>query len=60
MRMTINNYKTYLARKQRHKRWLEKCETESYECAIMRKIAQKEAVIDVRAKANRRRHKQWL
>lgn len=54
--MTRNKYKIYLARQKRHKRWLEKCETDSYECAIMRKIAQKEAVNDVRAKADRWRH----
>jgi len=58
--MTRNKYRIYLARKKRHKIWLEKCETESYECAIMRKIAQKEAVNDVRAKADRWRHQQWL
>lgn len=54
--MARNKFRIYFGRKKRFKIWLEKCETESYECAIMRKIAQKEAVNDVRAQANRWRH----
>lgn len=58
--MNKNKYVLYFANKNRYKRWLEKCETETYECAIMRKIAQKEAVNDVRAKADRWRYQQRL
>lgn len=58
--MTRNKHVLDLVRKNKLKRWLEKCETESYECAIMKEIAQKEAVNDVRAKADRWRYQQRL
>ena len=58
--MNRNKYLIYFGNKKRYRIWLEKCETETVECAIMRKIAQKEAVNDVRAQADRWRYQQWL